>query len=235
MKTHGGRSFLHGHLFGDNVHEFLAPCIYEGEGDMLGMSFFKSLVKEHGKRYFESIGVVLQEAKIRNFNPMNPLHGWKLRKALTPYAKWWMSESVGVKSRPTLPPLPAPLGAHAEFALDNLRRSPLEISGTMRKHQLKLADRQCRMAELSLRVQTMVTILVTSLYAGRQSDELVRSAADILCRDLTRALVCERPSDSYFRAATQLGRQIAEHGFDDISRIQPADILMPYANETATT
>src|SRR5262249_1107931 len=33
MKTHGGRSFLHGHLFGDNVHEYLAPCIYEGEGE----------------------------------------------------------------------------------------------------------------------------------------------------------------------------------------------------------
>lgn len=45
MKTHGGRSFLHGHLFGDNVHEFLAPCIYEGEGEMLSMAFFKSLVK----------------------------------------------------------------------------------------------------------------------------------------------------------------------------------------------
>ena len=36
MKTHGGRSFLHGHLFGDNVHDFLAPCVYEGEGEMLG-------------------------------------------------------------------------------------------------------------------------------------------------------------------------------------------------------
>ena len=56
MKTHGGRSFLKGHLFGDNVHDFLAPCIYEGEGEMLGMAFFKSLVKEHGKRFFEPIG-----------------------------------------------------------------------------------------------------------------------------------------------------------------------------------
>ena len=50
MKTHGGRSFLKGHLFGDNVYDFLAPCIYEGEGEMLGMAFFKSLVKEHGKQ-----------------------------------------------------------------------------------------------------------------------------------------------------------------------------------------
>ena len=56
MKTRGGRSFLHGHLFGDNVHEYLAPCIYEGEGEMLGMAFFKSLVKEHGRQYFEPLG-----------------------------------------------------------------------------------------------------------------------------------------------------------------------------------
>src|SRR5205807_2010671 len=50
MKTHGGRSFLKGHLFGDNVYDFLAPCIYEGEGGVLGMAFFKSLIKEHGKQ-----------------------------------------------------------------------------------------------------------------------------------------------------------------------------------------
>src|SRR5262249_52624500 len=56
MKTHGGRSFLKGHPFGDNVYDFLAPCIYEGEGEVLGMAFFKSLVKEFGKRYFEPIG-----------------------------------------------------------------------------------------------------------------------------------------------------------------------------------
>ena len=62
MKTHGGRSFLHGHMFGDNVHEFLAPCIYEGEGEMLGMAFFKSLVKQHGMQFFEPIGKALAAA-----------------------------------------------------------------------------------------------------------------------------------------------------------------------------
>ena len=66
MKTHGGRAFLHGHLFGDNVHEYLAPCIYEGEGEMLGMGFFKSLIKEHGKTYFEPIGRVLAELGVRS-------------------------------------------------------------------------------------------------------------------------------------------------------------------------
>ena len=84
MKTHGGRSFLHGHLFGDNVHEYLAPCIYEGEGEMLGMAFFKSLIKEHGKTYFEPIGKALAAAGIRKPNPLNPAHAWALRTALVP-------------------------------------------------------------------------------------------------------------------------------------------------------
>src|SRR5262249_26450550 len=84
MKTHGGRSFLKGHILGDNIYDFLAPCIYEGEGEILGMAFFKSLVKEHGKAYFEPIGKALVEKKIdpRKFNPANPLHAWALRKEL---------------------------------------------------------------------------------------------------------------------------------------------------------
>ena len=65
MKTHGGRSFLHGHPLGDNVHEYLAPCIYEGEGEMLAMGFFKSLVKDHGKTFFEPIGKLLAAKGIK--------------------------------------------------------------------------------------------------------------------------------------------------------------------------
>ena len=81
MKTHGGRAFLKGHLFGDNVHEYLAPCIYEGEGEMLGMAFFKSLIKEHGKQFFEPIGKAMQAAGIKKPNPINPAQAWALRSA----------------------------------------------------------------------------------------------------------------------------------------------------------
>src|SRR5471030_2281466 len=72
MKTHGGRSFLKGHLIGDNLYDYLAPCIYEGEGEVLGMAFFKSLVKEHGKQFFEPIGKAMQAKKIdpKKFNPL---------------------------------------------------------------------------------------------------------------------------------------------------------------------
>src|SRR5262249_50638001 len=93
MKTHGGRSFLHGHLFGDNVHDFLAPCIYEGEGEMLGMAFFKSLVKHHGRQFFEPIGLALAAHKIKQPNLANPAHAWALKGPLWNYGKWFMSRS----------------------------------------------------------------------------------------------------------------------------------------------
>lgn len=228
MKTHGGRSFLHGHLFGDNVHEYLAPCIYEGEGEMLGMALFKSLVKQHGSQYFEPVGKALAAAKMKTFSPANPLHVWKLRKALVPYGSWWVGESLARKTRTELGAMPESLRTHAEFAIRGLQGMPLEISGMLRKHQLKLADRQCRMSLLSSRVQKLVVMLATSLYAAKQNDEIVRSAADIICQDLTRELTGKAPSDRYFRAITTLGGAIAEGKFASIAGVGVDEILMRY-------
>jgi alkylation response protein AidB-like acyl-CoA dehydrogenase len=229
MKTHGGRSFLRGHLFGENVHEYLAPCIYEGEGEMLGMAFFKSLIKEHGKAFFEPIGKALVASGLKKPNPMNPAHAWALRSALMPYAKWRMREAVTPSAHPDFPGIPVPLAEHAQFAAAGLQRSRLEISGAMVKHQLKLADRQCRMAELSQRVQDLVVILAASVWAGHQSNALVQDAADILCQDLRRKLNGKRPSDAYYRAVTKLGEKIADGGFEAIAGLQAEPILMPYS------
>ena len=229
MKTHGGRSFLHGHLFGDNVHEFLAPCIYEGEGDMLCMGFFKSLVKQHGKAFFEPIGKALQRAGLRTLNPANPSHVWLLRKELASYTKWYLATRLRGRPRFDLSGLPADLAEHARFALDSLNRSPLEVGAVLRKHQLKLADRQCRMAVQSQRIQSLVTILVTSLHAGRGDDELVRAAGDLQCRDLRRQLAHRGASDADYRQAGELGAAIAEGGFKAITGISTDEILMGYA------
>lgn len=230
MKTHGGRSFLHGHLFGDNVHEFLAPCIYEGEGEMLGMAFFKSLVKQHGVRFFEPIGKALAAAGIKKPNMLNPAHLAVLKGPLWEYSKWYVAQRFST-SRPTLPPMPPALREHAEFAADWLVRSPLEISGTMRKYQLALADRQCRMAEISQRVQDAIVILCTSLYAARKNDEIVRSAADVICRDLRRKLTGRRASDRDLRAITKLGEQVVEGRFKAIEGLPTGEIMMPYPND----
>ena len=228
MKTHGGRAFLHGHMFGDNVHEYLAPCIYEGEGEMLAMGFFKSLVKQHGKTFFEPIGKTLAAAGIKQPNPLNPAHAWALRNAAWPYLKWLAGMKLRPLARPDLPPMPESLRKHAEFASEGLQRSALEISKSMQKHQLKLADRQCRMVELSQRVQNLVTMLCASLYGARHEDEVVRQAVDVLCRDLTQKITGARPSDRDYRATTQLGETIAEGGFHSIAGLRPDEILMAY-------
>jgi alkylation response protein AidB-like acyl-CoA dehydrogenase len=228
MKTHGGRAFLHGHMFGDNVHEYLAPCIYEGEGEILGMAFFKSLVKQHGVRFFEPIGRALAAAGVKKPNPLNPRHAWALRSVIGPYVGWLAAEHLRRASKPTLPAMPKLLETHAEFAIRELQAAPLAIDGLLRKHQLALADRQCRMSYLSQRIQDAVVILVTSLYAARQAEEVVRQAADCVCQDLTRKLTGQQPPDRYFRAVTCLGEQIAAGNFQSIAGLQPDEILMPY-------
>lgn len=228
MKTHGGRSFLHGHNFGDNIHEYLAPCIYEGEGEMLGMGFFKSLVKHHGKTYFEPIGKALAAAGIRQPNPMNPAHLWALKNVAVPYMKWVTARRLRPLAAAQLPNMPKPLREHADFACERLQRMALEISSTMSRFQLKLADRQCRMAELSLRCQDVITILTTSMYGARQEDRLLQDAADILCQNLRQKLLGRRPSNHYFRRVTELGAAIADGQFRSIAGIEADEILMPY-------
>lgn len=231
MKTHGGRSFVHGHLFGDNVHDFLAPCIYEGEGEMLGMAFFKSLAKIHGQKYFEPVGKALQRENIRNFNPMNPGHAWALRNEMIPYATWRMGKMFTGADQHQVPGMAPNLQEHIDFAMEMLNGAPIELSEAMVKHQLKLADRQCRIAEMSQRVQDTIIILVTSLWAHKQGDEVVIAASDILCQDLTRKLRGERPSDSYFRACGKLADMIIKGGIPSLDAIYKDEIIFPYAKK----
>jgi alkylation response protein AidB-like acyl-CoA dehydrogenase len=228
MKTHGGRSFLRGHLFGDNVYDYLAPCIYEGEGEMLGLAFFKSLVKEHGKRFFEPIGKALQKSGIRALNPLNPRHLWTLRRELSAYARWSVGEQFKARDRQHVPAMDPRLAEHVSFALEMFHRLPREISAAMRKHQLKLADRQCRMAELSQRVQDTVIILVTAQWAHQQREETTLAAADVLCQDLRRKLTGQRQSDAYFRAAGKLADIILDGGYESLADVPRQEILMPY-------
>ncbi len=228
MKTHGGRAFLHGHMFGDHVHEFLAPCIYEGEGEMLGMAFFKSLVKHHGVEFFEPIGKTLAAAGIKKPNLTNPAHAWALRGPLWQYGKWLVAEKCRLRSKPTLPAMPGHLADHAQFAIKVLNHAALEISGVMRKHQLALADRQCRMAEVSARVQDAIIILCTSLYAARKSDPIIHAAGDVACRDLIRRLGWRSAIGSLLPLGDGLGKDLADGGWKSFIDFEPDEIMMGY-------
>jgi alkylation response protein AidB-like acyl-CoA dehydrogenase len=228
MKTHGGRAFLKGHLFGDNLYDFLAPCIYEGEGEMLGMAFFKSLVKEHGKQFFEPIGKAAQAKGIKNPNPMNPAHFWAMRNEFGSYAKWMFGRKFVPRDTQTIAGMDTRLSEHVQFALEQFGHAPDEISRNMVKYQLKLPDRQCRMAELSQRIQDTVTILVTALWAHGQRNEASIASADILCQDLRRKLTGKRPSDRYFRDCSKLADLILSGGLETIVGLPQQEILMQY-------
>ena len=120
------------------------------------------------------------------------------------------------------------LNEHLNFALEQINQHPLELSEAMVKHQLKLPDRQCRIAEMSARVQDTVIMVVTSLWAHEKGDKVMSAAADILCQDLTRKLNGERPSDSYFRSCSKLADLIIEGEFKDLQSIEKAEILFSY-------
>ncbi|MCS6865861.1 MAG: acyl-CoA dehydrogenase family protein [Gemmataceae bacterium] len=231
MKTHGGRAFLGGHYFGDNVHDLLAPCIYEGEGEMLGLAFFKSLIKEHGKAYFEPIGRRLQQYQMKTLNPLHPQHVWRFRRELWSYGRWRLAQHFRRRDRTPVVGLPAKLQAHVDFARECLAQHRREISATMVQHQLKLADRQCRMAELSQRVQDTIVMLVTALWAGQQPEEVSQAAADILCQDLQRRLTGQRPSDRYFRDVRQLAEMVLAGEYPALRDVPVPPILRPYAND----
>jgi alkylation response protein AidB-like acyl-CoA dehydrogenase len=234
MKTHGGRSFLKGHLFGDNLHDFLAPCIYEGEGEILGMAFFKSLAKQHGVTFFEPVGKALARNNMKTLNPANPLDVWKLRNELIPYTFWYIGKFLAAADKQTVHGLSPLLQNHIDFALSMLQESPFELTQNMVKHQLKLADRQCRIAEMSQRIQDTIVILVTCLWAQQGGDPVVQAATDILCQDLRRKLTGERPSDRYFRQVTKLADLIIEKGYPGMSDIAQADILFSYSKKAPT-
>jgi alkylation response protein AidB-like acyl-CoA dehydrogenase len=234
MKTHGGRSFLHGHLFGDMVHEFLAPCIYEGEGEMLGMAFFKSLAKEHGVKYFEPVGHALAKqgnAAGKGLNPFNPLQAFALRNELFPYAAWYIGKFLEKAPTPALSNggnMNPQLKEHIEFAVQALHKSPFELTHAMIKHQLKLADRQCCIADMSARIQNLITIVVAASWAHNEGNPTYIAAADVLCHDLRYKLSGERIPDTHYRRMMKVADMIIETGYPGLEDIEPDPILFPY-------
>jgi hypothetical protein len=185
-------------------------------------------VKEHGKAYMEPIGKALQTHQIKNFNPANPGHLWKLRAELGSYAKWSLARKFLGRDHGTVPGLNPKLAEHLAFAQDLCQKHAVEISHAMTKHQVKLADRQCRMAELSQRVQDTIVMIVTLLWAHGQKKDIAIASADILCQDMRRKLTGERPTDKYFRDVSELADLIIAGGWEELSGVPVQEIMMRY-------
>jgi hypothetical protein len=84
------------------------------------------------------------------------------------------------------------------------------------------------MAELSLRIQDTIVMLVTMQWARGQRKEIATQAAWVLCEDLRRKLTGKRPSDRYFREVNRLADMIVAGGFEDLADVPRGEILMQY-------
>lgn len=232
MKTHGGRSFLHGHMFGDNIHDFLAPCIYEGEGEMLSMAFFKALTKQHGEELFlpiaHGVGKHKNAGRMKDFNPANPIHAWLMRKELLNYTKWFIGDATRSKGIPSLSGIHHSLREDTEFAIRELRHMPRRISLTMVKHQVALIDRQCRMAFLSQQVQDLIVMVSASSWASQQQDEVTIRGAQVLLQNLKMKYTGSLPTDAYFRLVTKLGKAVLRGDYQRLTDLNAGQILWEY-------
>ena len=225
MKTHGGRSFLGGHVIGDNIYDLLAPLIYEGEGDMLNMAFFKSLVKDHGKTYFEPVGKLMAQLGKKSLSPKDMVANYGV---FVPYARWLLSEATACKGGIRPIGFNENLVRHADFAIKNLQSSAWEISSLMRKYQLKLADKQCRMSILSRKIQNLITMMVTVCYAFAKADTMTGFIADVSCENLKNKITGSHPTDEQIRKSVSLGAVLADQrGDNDLD-----SVLMRYDDQS---
>ncbi len=132
------------------------------------------------------------------------------------------------RDRQSVPRMDIRLQEHVDFALEMFGRERKEISAAMVKHQVKLADRQCRIAELSQRVQDTVVMLVTALWAHQRNSATTIMAADVLCQDMRRKLTGARPRDDYYKLVGQLGDAIEGGGFEELAGVSQGEILQRY-------
>jgi hypothetical protein len=230
MKTHGGRSFLHGHLFGDNIHDFLAPLIYEGEGDMLRLAFFKSMVKDHGETFMAPIGERLAaEVKRKNKKYEKFSHfenAWFLLKnigAIIPYL-WWKFK----KKLPAFGGITTNCGSNKTIIKKNIKNikklAPL-ISSDMAKHKMKFVDRQLIIAEWTQKTHAEFVSLITNIWAatntGKQK-EFYMAAARVLSGDLFGMTNKDK------RFAVEFGQKVIEDSSCFTDGIDIDELLMEY-------
>lgn len=250
LRTHGGRSFLGGHIVGDNLHDFFAPSIYEGENEMLAMAFFKSIVKQFGTKYMgpmmgksAQLGINLNQspAKVTLQMMTRPDKAFKMRKEILSVIGKAMSIETRFSDKQTVRGLDKNLQAHVDFALAQFVANGKDLYRTMLTHGLKLQDEQELMVDvLSMPIQQAVTMLVTALHAHAKGDEATKLAADVLCMDL-RAQISGKAIKNdakqyrrYIRNSSKLADLVVEGKFHQLDGAVETAILRQYGADGRT-
>jgi alkylation response protein AidB-like acyl-CoA dehydrogenase len=244
LKTHGGRSFLGGHIIGDNLHDFFAPSIYEGENEMLAMAFFKSLIKQFGTKYMgpmlaksSALGINLNQspAKVTLQMATRPDKAFKMRKEILSVVGRALGIETRFSDKQKVRGLDARLQAHVDFALSQFVANGKQLYRTMLTHGLKLQDEQELMVDvLSMPIQQAVTMLVTALHAHAKGDEATKLAADLLCMDLSAQITGKAVKTNaktyrkYLRTANKLSDLVVKGEFKQLDGCLETAILRQY-------
>ena len=97
----------------------------------------------------------------------------------------------------------------------------------MSKHQLGLADRQCRMSELRSGCKTLVISFARPLRGAAERRSRSAGGRHRLPGP-TRKLTGKRPSDRYYRRVTKLGESDRRWRLQKHRRAHPDEIMMLY-------
>lgn len=225
LRTHGGRALIAGNLFADNVHDLLAPVIYEGENEIITLAFLASLTKAHRTRYLEPIGHALGRAP-GNEGTASPGSLWSARRTLAAYAQWLAKgklEGIAAHRHDRVPGRPEAL---TEVALAHLRACGVEISAALRRGNL--AKHQATAFELAQRVQAAATMLVTSRYAARVTDPVTQLAATCQAMQCAVRLSGARPTGEYQRMITELGAAVTDDQFPGVAGLEHPPAAMAH-------
>ena len=186
LGVHGGRAFLVGHPLGDSFHDHFAAGVYEGENDLLGLALFKGLAKRH---------------PLAAVSGSRRLCGWLVRRC-----------------RRTLP---AAVSADREILDGDLRELACrarrgltawagEAEGLLARHGRGLADRQLLVADLSTRLQQLISCLAVCHAADRRGDDPTVLAAVCWSRAALAATAGGRLAAADHARVAELGRSLLD-------------------------
>lgn len=229
LLTHGGRSLREGNIIGDNLFDFLAALIYEGENHMLLMKYFLEFFGEQGERFMlplgDAVNSIVKGSVFKKLGGVASLawHGARFGAwtagAMARLAFAGKSTPVGMDKR---------LVKHIQFALKQARKLALTGTYHMVKHQVKLQKRQSRMIELSKLSLWTVVMLVTAMHAHKSGDETTIAAADVMCQVLRQKICPAHASDEFFADCAKTARMVIEGQLKELAGTIESPIVHPY-------
>ena len=128
------------------------------------------------------------------------------------------NEVTMFKKRMDVSHCPSDISDDVAFAATTIQGMGSELSSLMRRHQLKLADKQCRISLLSKKIQNLITMIVTSTYAFTVDDDLTFKICKVSCDNLSNSIKGSLPTDDQIRRSVRLGKELSNRdgAFDSI-------------------